>query len=269
VPAGRARDISGLVALIRERAERTPAGEWIITAAAWHEGWLAERRLPTAAELDRATGRHPVFVMRGGHNAVLNTPGLRLAGITRQTADPPGGHIARDASGEPTGWLQGAAMIRAQRSLPPLSTPALADALERASSQYAAHGIGTVRDPAVAPAEWHAYLDAPAGREAGRTQPGDDLHHPGRGRCRRIDGRLAGLARSPARPERGSQTREPTARGGPGKRPGPPRPPRRSRPMAAFRSGSCDPICWQWTSMRSPDASAARALGRRRHFRRN
>jgi predicted amidohydrolase YtcJ len=57
VPVSRACDISGVVGLIRERAAQTPPGRWIITAADWHELQLAERRLPTAAELhaiDRA-----------------------------------------------------------------------------------------------------------------------------------------------------------------------------------------------------------------------
>ena len=75
VPVSRATDIPGLLRLIRERASRTPAGQWIRTAADWHELRLAERRLPTAAELDEATTDHPVLLQRGGHNGVLNSPG--------------------------------------------------------------------------------------------------------------------------------------------------------------------------------------------------
>lgn len=158
VPVSRAGDIAEFVELIRQRAARTPSGSWILTAVDWHERRLAERRLPTATELDRATTDHPVLVLRGGHNGVLNSAGMRLAGIGPDTADVPGGFIARDAAGRPTGWVQDAALELAQRVLPPMPPEVLAEGLAQASAEYAAHGIGTVRDPAVTPQEWHTYM---------------------------------------------------------------------------------------------------------------
>ncbi|HEY1822225.1 MAG TPA: amidohydrolase [Trebonia sp.] len=170
VPVSQARDIPGLIRLIRERAAVTPPGQWIRTAADWHELGLAERRLPTAAELDQATTDHPVLLQRGGHNGVLNSAGLRLAGIGRGTPDADGGFIDRDASGEPRGWVQDAALELAQRVLPPLQEEALIGGLARASAGYAAHGLAAVRDAAVTPAQWGAYLRAQAaGRLAVRT----------------------------------------------------------------------------------------------------
>lgn len=163
VPVSRAADIPGLVHLIRERAAQTPPGQWIRTAADWHELRLAERRLPTAAELDEATTDHPVLLQRGGHNGVLNSAGLRLAGISRDSPDLEGGFIDRDAAGHPRGWVQDAALELAQHALPPLPEQALIDGLGRASASYAAHGIGTVRDAAVTPPQWHAYVRAQAG----------------------------------------------------------------------------------------------------------
>ena len=162
VPVSRATDIPGLVRLIRERAALTPAGQWIRSAADWHELGLAERRLPTAAELDEATTDHPVLLQRGGHNGVLNSAGLRLAGIGRGTPDAEGGFIDRDAAGQPRGWVQDAALELAQRVLPPLPEDALISGLAQASAGYAALGLGTVRDAAVMPAQWHAYLRAQA-----------------------------------------------------------------------------------------------------------
>ena len=163
VPVSQAADIAELVRLIRERAARTPPGQWIRTAADWHELRLAERRLPTAAELDAATTDHPVLLQRGGHNGVLNSAGLRLAGIGRDTPDPDGGFIDRDAAGDPRGWVQDAALELAQHALPPLPEQALIGGLGQASASYAAHGIGTVRDPVVTPAQWRAYVRAQAG----------------------------------------------------------------------------------------------------------
>jgi predicted amidohydrolase YtcJ len=156
VPVSTAENLGQMIGLIRERAAATPPGQWIITAADWHENRLAERRLPTAAELDGATAQHPVLVLRGGHNGVLNSAGLRLAGIGPDTPDLPGGFIARDAAGHPAGWVQDAALDLVRRALPPVPADDLAKALGQASARYAAHGIGTVKDAAVSPPEWQA-----------------------------------------------------------------------------------------------------------------
>ena len=66
---------------------------------------LKERRFPTAKELDAATTKHPILVKRGGHNDVVNSMALAIAGITKDTPDPKGGTIVRDKNGEPNGWL--------------------------------------------------------------------------------------------------------------------------------------------------------------------
>jgi predicted amidohydrolase YtcJ len=103
VPVHQARTIPEIIELIRRRAEQTPAGRWIRTTANWQEVNLAERRFPTADELDGATDAHPVLMLRGGHNAVANHEALRLAGITEDTADPDGGRLGRDTEGRLTG----------------------------------------------------------------------------------------------------------------------------------------------------------------------
>lgn len=73
VPVHRARAIAEFLDLIRLQAAKTPEGQWIRTTTNWQELNLAERRMPTAAELDQATDRHPILVKRGGHNDVANT----------------------------------------------------------------------------------------------------------------------------------------------------------------------------------------------------
>ena len=62
VPVHEAADIAGFLSLIRDRATKTPPGEWITTTANWQELNLAEGRMPTALELDQATDQHPVLV---------------------------------------------------------------------------------------------------------------------------------------------------------------------------------------------------------------
>lgn len=162
VPVSRARDIPSLVGLIRSRAAGIPPGQWIVTAADWHELQLTERRLPTAAELDQATTEHPVLLLRGGHNGVLNSAGLRVAGISPRSPDPEGGLIARDPAVRPVGPVQDRALDDVRALLPPVPEEDLAAGLAQASNRYAAHGLGTVRDPAVTPPEWRAYLRASA-----------------------------------------------------------------------------------------------------------
>jgi predicted amidohydrolase YtcJ len=82
VQIDQARSIPYLINLIRERATTVTEGTWIRTSAAWHEMNLAERRAPTAKELDEATTRHPVLVKRGGHADMVNSIALKIAGIT-------------------------------------------------------------------------------------------------------------------------------------------------------------------------------------------
>ena len=150
VQADQAHSIAELVELIRERAASTPAGQWIRTSTTWDESNLAEKRLPTAEELDQATSEHPVWVRKGGHVGVANSLALRLAGITRETADPPHGTIQHTADGTPSGVLEsGPAMSLVERLITPPPFEQQAQNLRQACQLYNSYGIGTVRDPIV------------------------------------------------------------------------------------------------------------------------
>lgn len=149
VPVHRATTIGEVLDLVRERAAVTPPGEWIRTTTNWQELNLAERRFPTARELDTATDRHPVLLKRGGHNDVFNSYALKLAGVTEDTPEPPGGIIERDETGRLTGRLVDNAMHLVEHLLPRAGLTQRIDGFRRASAGYAATGIGTVRDAAV------------------------------------------------------------------------------------------------------------------------
>ncbi|MEV6773555.1 amidohydrolase [Nocardia sp. NPDC051030] len=146
VPVHEAHTLAEFLDLIRERARITPEGQWIRTTTNWQELNLRERRMPTAAELDQATDRHPVLVKRGGHNDVVNTYALKLAGITEDTPVPAGGVIGRDAEGRLNGRLIDNAMGLVERLLPAADREQGIEGLRLASSRYAATGIGAVRD---------------------------------------------------------------------------------------------------------------------------
>jgi predicted amidohydrolase YtcJ len=160
VPVHKARTIPEFLEMIRQRAATTPEGQWIRTTTNWQELNLAERRMPTAAELDQATDRHPVLVKRGGHNDVLNNYALRLAGITENTPVPPGGVIGRDEDGRLNGRLIDSALGLVERLVPGDDRAQRINGLRAASGQYAATGIGTVRDAATSLKDYSILLEA-------------------------------------------------------------------------------------------------------------
>jgi len=132
---------------IREFAEKLPAGRWI-TGGDWdHERWPGAQ-LPTREMIDRFTPTTPVFVNRlDGHMALANSLTLRLAGVTRQTPDPPGGLIVRDPkTGEPTGVLKDAAMSYVWKVVPASSFEEKLAAARAATNHAASLGVTSVQD---------------------------------------------------------------------------------------------------------------------------
>jgi predicted amidohydrolase YtcJ len=155
VEADRANSMAELVELIRQDAAKKPAGAWVMTSDEWNESNLSEERLPTAAELDQATQDHPVWVKRGGHIGSANSLALQMAGITRDTPDPPGGRIEHNPDGTPSGLLvSGPAYALVERLIPVLPFEQRIDNLRSACATHNALGIGTVREPIVAPEDF-------------------------------------------------------------------------------------------------------------------
>jgi predicted amidohydrolase YtcJ len=159
VEVGDARSIDDFVDRIRQWAARTPAGQWIQTSNNWSQEQLLERRLPLAADLDQATRDHPVIARRGGHLAILNSAGLRLAAIDRTTPDPPGGRLGHTPEGEPDGTLEGGAQY-ALVQIPPPSVDDQVASLKTWCDRFAGVGLGGVRDPLVTVEQLHVYRTA-------------------------------------------------------------------------------------------------------------
>lgn len=125
-------------------------------------GWNQERwglgRFPTAAELDAVTGDRPAVLRRvDGHAVWVNSAALKIAGITAATADPPGGRIERDASGNPSGVLVDGAMKLVAAKAPPLSAAEADAALAKALQIIASVGLTGVHDAGIDPATWARY----------------------------------------------------------------------------------------------------------------
>ena len=156
----RARSIDGLIELIRQRAAATKPGQWLVTAAGWDESALAESRLPTAVELDRATDAHPVLCPRGGHVCVANSLALRLAQITPDTPPPRGGTIGHDDEGRLTGLLEGSSAQLIKSLVPPVPDEERIAELARGCRVYASLGIGGVREALLREGEHAVYRRA-------------------------------------------------------------------------------------------------------------
>ena len=130
---------------IGEQAGKTPKGEWV-TSGDWDETKWTPAAMPTKELIDPLTPDTPVFVSRyDGHMALANSVTLRLARITAQTPDPPGGVIVHDAQGNPTGALKDAAMDYVYKIAPPLSHDARLRAVKRALAHAASLGVTSVQ----------------------------------------------------------------------------------------------------------------------------
>src|SRR4029077_17276242 len=119
--------------------------EWV-TSGDWDETKWTPAAMPTRELIDPVSPDAPVFVSRyDGHMALANSVTLRLAGITAQTPDPPGGVIVHDAHGNPTGALKDAAMDYVYKIAPPLSHNARLRAVKRALAHAASLGVTSVQ----------------------------------------------------------------------------------------------------------------------------
>ncbi len=142
---------------IRDFAAKSPKGRWILNGNWDHENWNPPN-LPTRQLIDQVTPDNPVFINRlDGHMCLANSLALKLAGVTRETLDPPGGAIVRDARGEPTGVLKDAAMNYVYKVIPNPSEDEIAEAI-RAAMRYAAeNGVTSVQDMSASPDVFAVY----------------------------------------------------------------------------------------------------------------
>jgi predicted amidohydrolase YtcJ len=118
-----ARTWEAIVALVEEEAGRREPGDWIV-GRGWHQDkWQRLPQpevegLPTHNSLSRVTPENPVLLIHvSGHGVFVNARALEALGFTRDTPDPPGGAIVRDARGEPTGMLRETAQDPARQAL--------------------------------------------------------------------------------------------------------------------------------------------------------
>ena len=143
------------------RAAKVPLGTWII-AGPWRPIDRPSFGPRPAEMLDRIAPNHPVAIKDvSQHNLWLNSTALRRAGITRDTPDPVGGVIERDATGAPTGILIEAAGALVQGLLEP-SAAQLDQAVAHLSAVFHGLGITGFKEPMAFEPELAAYAKADA-----------------------------------------------------------------------------------------------------------
>lgn len=157
VQLGDVGTVAQALARISEQAAQTPAGRWI-RGGQWHPiAQLAEKRFLTREELDRAAPNNPVCLPIG-HFTLVNSRALALAGITKDTPDPAGGIIHRDATtGECNGTLEEAAEDLVHNLLPDWSDEERDDQLKHAMQYFNEFGLTSAISAAVDPATLRAH----------------------------------------------------------------------------------------------------------------
>lgn len=99
------RSLADAMDMLKRQVAITPAPQWVRVVGGFTEHQFAEKRLPTIEEINAVAPDTPVFLLHLYDRALLNGAALRAVGYTRETPNPPGGEITRDANGNPTGML--------------------------------------------------------------------------------------------------------------------------------------------------------------------
>ncbi|HKD52312.1 MAG TPA: amidohydrolase [Candidatus Acidoferrum sp.] len=160
------RSISGIQAALRERARKTPPGEWVL-GFKYDDTKTEEGRPLTVADLDAAVPDHPVHIEhRGGHTTYSNSLAFRKAGIDEKTPDPPGGKIDRDPStGKPAGRVAESANGYFEKAIPQTFTrDDHREGVKLISKMMVRTGITSATEAQGTPTDLRAYQDA---RESG------------------------------------------------------------------------------------------------------
>uniref|UniRef100_UPI00286D9C52 amidohydrolase n=1 Tax=Sandarakinorhabdus sp. TaxID=1916663 RepID=UPI00286D9C52 len=157
------RDTASIPEALARIKAGTPAAGWILGRGWNQERWYADgkliNRFPTAAELDAVTGDRPAWLGRvDGHASWANTAAMKAAGITKDTKDPAGGEIIRDAAGNPTGVFVDRAQALVRSVIPKDDAARLDLALEKSLETMAEVGLTGAHDAGMDKPTWDRYV---------------------------------------------------------------------------------------------------------------
>ena len=140
------KGVADVLKMISDRARELGPGKWV-RAANYNDSKLAERRQVTRWELDEAAPENPVFIVSDtGHQAVVNSAALELAGVADDTPDPPGGKIEHDAEGRATGLLYENATHLVRGIIPEYTVEELKESYRDVVRQFCEWGVTCTHD---------------------------------------------------------------------------------------------------------------------------
>lgn len=132
-------------AKVAAKVKELKPGEWVIGRGWDHTIW--KQNFPTKADLDSIAPNNPVFLVRvDGHVAWVNSAALKLAAIDKNTKNPQGGEIERDANGDATGMLKETAQSLVSNLIPQPTAEQMTKGLELALDMARHYGITSVQD---------------------------------------------------------------------------------------------------------------------------
>lgn len=130
------KNVSDIQQKLRDYAKEHPGTGWV-RGRGWDYAMFGKETLPHKKYLDEIFPDRPAFVEGfDGHTYWANSKALQLAGISRDTPDPPNGKVVRDSDGEPTGTLKEAASALVEKVAPKPTRTEKLDAL-RAGIKWA------------------------------------------------------------------------------------------------------------------------------------
>jgi predicted amidohydrolase YtcJ len=156
-----------LTAALRSRAEQLPPGRWVLGHRYDHAkttgGDVIDRDF-----LDAVSADHPVLVVQiSGHWGVVNSLALERAGLTDDSAAPPGGKFGRDAAGHLNGRVYERALTACffgtdgrTPAVPPDSLEDRLAALPDVMRVLHSVGLTSVTDAATSPDDLRLYQEA-------------------------------------------------------------------------------------------------------------
>jgi hypothetical protein len=146
-----------------ERVAHAPDQDGWIRGGGWDQNRWPGQAFPTKASLDAIVADRPVALDRvDGHALWVNARALALAQVTKDTPDPPGGKILRDADGAPTGVLVDNARALVLSKVPPASPELRRRRIVAAARLAVAKGITGIHEMGIEDATAAVYRELAA-----------------------------------------------------------------------------------------------------------
>ncbi len=152
-PLGSVESIDDIIQLLKEKAAITPEGEWVV-GWGYDDSKVKEMRHPNRHDFDKVSTKHPIMVNHiSGWMTASNTMALEKCNVTDATENTDYFRLQRDSDNKITGVIE-AALCPVMSKLPPLSTEAFIDGINKVSDMYLAKGCTTSQEG------WFGSMDA-------------------------------------------------------------------------------------------------------------